>query len=114
MKIMWARMQAVQPFGAIRLGFEGLDFVDLRDTFRVSAHVMKIAPGFLKGPYRSATRWREAQVLRTGVVPKGKLQEHFAVFESEGVANALEWTPSAELGELFGIGRSAMNCRDDV
>ena len=32
------------------------DFVGLRDTFRVRAHVMKTPPGFLKGPYRCALR----------------------------------------------------------
>ena len=46
----------VRVTAAIRLGFEGLDFVDLRDTFRVRALVMKSVLGFLKGPYRSAMR----------------------------------------------------------
>ena len=99
----------VRVTAAIRLGFEGLDFVDLRDTFRVRAHVMS-ALRFLKGPYRSAMRlvvreastafsnriqlqsvraWKLFLLLprmilwkpsRGGLVPKGKLQERFAAF----------------------------------
>ena len=100
----------VRVIAAIRLGFEGLDFVDLRDTFMVRSHVMKSVPGFLKGPYQSAMRlaMREASTAfsnrnelqsvrawklflllprmllwkpsRGGLVPKGKLQERFAAF----------------------------------
>ena len=114
----------VRVTAAIQLGFEGLDFVDLRDTSRVRAHVMKTPLGFLKGPYRSAMRlaMREASTAssnqselqsvrawklflliprmllwkpsRGGLITKEKLQERVAAF-AKGVGSLLSQSEEA-------------------
>ena len=78
MKIMWPGVQEVQPRRCVSLwrfgwGSKRLDFVDQRDTFRVRDHVMKIAPGFLTGPYRSAM-WLAMRKASTAFSNRSELQ----------------------------------------
>ena len=96
----------VRVIAAIRLGFENSDFVDLRDTFRIRAHVMRIPLGFLKGPSRCAMRHHSffepecPRALRTGVpahalVETDVLPLGFSVFAEWGNRQVCSCHPTA-------------------